>query len=153
MTPAAVAALCALAVAGAPSGTASPDVQRATCRRLVRLAEGAGIPVVLVVALAAVESRFDPNARESPRDPHRGALQADLRWCRGETDVERCGVELLRRALGKAPGGDWARAACHYNQGNVCRTEGDPWAKRWAWAQFVEKRARLLAATQRKRKR
>jgi hypothetical protein len=92
-----------------------------TCVELVHEARAAGLPDHVVLGVAWVESRFNPEAESGAGAI--GPLQIIPRWhCKGPCDPLRVGVRLLVRLRLKY--GTWIKSWCHYSQGNRCRESG-----------------------------
>ena len=84
------------------------------------------VPVPLQLAIVAVESGFEPGARNGaatglgqikPGTAHDAGCRGPLAAAGANAD---CGARILAVLLRDA-GGDWRRAAAHYNQGRFAR--------------------------------
>ena len=85
-----------------------------------------GVPVPLQLAIVAVESGFDPGARNGtstglgqikPGTAHDAGCRGPIAAAGANAD---CAARILAVLLHDA-GGDWRRAAAHYNQGRFAR--------------------------------
>ena len=85
-----------------------------------------GVPVALELAIVDVESGFDPRARNGtstglgqikPGTARDAGCRGSLRDAAANAD---CSARILAVLLRDA-GGDWRRAAAHYNQGRFAR--------------------------------
>ncbi len=85
-----------------------------------------GVPIALELAIVDVESGFDPRARNGsstglgqikPGTARDAGCRGSLRDAAANAD---CSARILAVLLRDA-GGDWRRAAAHYNQGRYAR--------------------------------
>jgi len=93
-----------------------PDARAATCERLAWLAEASGVPTGLVLAVAYVETHYDPEPARMC-GPLQVARSYHCRDCTHE-ECERAGVWLLTDLLDRYRG-DVRRALLRYLRGGL----------------------------------
>lgn len=123
-----------------------PDKPQAigVCQRAVAFSILMDLDPFVIVATLWEESRFDPKALNG-NSSARGEMQVKVFWCKGKTfrgcDLTLAGLQALR-LLRTCAHKDWETLTCkrqfrrprtwrytlcHYNDGNVCQGEDQPY--------------------------
>lgn len=104
-----------------------------TCHAIAAEARAQGVPPHVALAVAYVESRYNP-AAVSPAGAL-GALQVLPKWHCPDGTAQGCdliaeGIGLIRRLRLRL--GNWYDAWCHYSSGTVCTESGRRYADKVA---------------------
>lgn len=119
--------------------SAVTDQRWDTCRDIVHEARAQGVPPQVALAVAYVESRYNPDAIS--RAGALGPIQVLPQWHCPDGTAEGCdliaeGIGLMRRL--RLRHGNWLDAWCHYSSGTKCTNSGRRYADK------VERKYRTL---------